>query len=215
MAAWYYRLVPSVAIAVLTFHPAQARADDLSWLPAQAQVEAAMKTQPVVNTAAARWTRRLPRKAPPFETGSHEFELSSGLQRRNVTNEARRFTTDGNPAQPCCSPQPNKARLIGRSATAPAGCGRYAPWKMPSTKWQGDCWKSGPDGCAVSSWLTRCKRRKSCLFVSGKQWPAAWPGRCRKWDADVLQAERAMLAVRLWRRATQRGSNGGDRIPRH
>ena len=43
-----------VAIAALTFHPAQARADDLSWLPAQAQVEAAIKIQPVVNAAAAR-----------------------------------------------------------------------------------------------------------------------------------------------------------------
>lgn len=53
-----------VAIAVLTFHPAQARADDLSWLPPQVQVEAAMKTQPVVNAAAARLTRLLPRKAP-------------------------------------------------------------------------------------------------------------------------------------------------------
>jgi len=53
-----------VAIAVLTFHPAQARADDLSWLPAQVQVEAAMKTQPVVNAAAARLDAAAPRKAP-------------------------------------------------------------------------------------------------------------------------------------------------------
>jgi len=66
-----------VAIAVLTFHPAQARADDLSWLPAQVQVEAAMKTQPVVNAAAARLDAAAATQSA-LEAGSHEFELSSG-----------------------------------------------------------------------------------------------------------------------------------------
>ena len=79
-----------VAIAALTFHPAQARADDLSWLPAQAQVEAAIKIQPVVNAAAARLDAAAATQSA-LEAGSHEFEFSSGLQRRNVTNEARRY----------------------------------------------------------------------------------------------------------------------------
>ncbi len=65
-----------VAIAALTFHPAQARADDLSWLPAQAQVETAMKTQPVVNAAAARLNAAAATQSA-LEAGSHELNSAA------------------------------------------------------------------------------------------------------------------------------------------
>ena len=82
-------IIPAMmSIAALTLHTAQA--NDLSWLPPQAQVEAAMETQPIVKSAVARLDAAVATQSA-LETGSHEFELSSGLQRRRVNDEASRY----------------------------------------------------------------------------------------------------------------------------
>jgi hypothetical protein len=105
------------------------------------------KIQPVVNAAAARLDAAAATQSA-LEAGSHEFELSSGLQRRNVTNEARRYN-EWEIQLSRAVRLPNKARIDRHRQPHPQW--PICALKMPSTKWQGDCWKSGPDGCAVSS----------------------------------------------------------------
>lgn len=184
-----------VAIAALTFHPAQARADDLSWLPPQVQVEAAMKTQPVVNAAAARLDAAAATQSA-LETGSHEFELSSGLQRRNVTNEARRYN-EWEIQLSRAVRLPNKARLdreIGNLTRGVAGMrledAEHQMARRLLEVWAG--WLRSfivADEMQAQEKLLRREQEAMARRVA--------LGDAAQRDSDVLQAERAMLAAQV------------------
>jgi outer membrane protein TolC len=85
--AWCYLALQ--ALAAWALHPGQAaaRPDERSWLPPAAQVEAAIKTQPEIHQAVARLDAAAATQSA-LQAGNHEFEWSTGLQRRDVTGEA-------------------------------------------------------------------------------------------------------------------------------
>lgn len=87
---WYRAAL--LTFGVLALHPErpQAQIDEQSWLPPTAQVEAAIKAQPLVTAAAARVDAAAATQRA-LAAGSHEFELSAGVQSRDVTDEGRRY----------------------------------------------------------------------------------------------------------------------------
>ena len=184
-----------VAIAVLTFHPAQARADDLSWLPAQVQVEAAMKTQPVVNAAAARLDAAAATQSA-LEAGSHEFELSSGLQRRNVTNEAHRYN-EWEIQLSRAVRLPNKARIdrdIG-SRTRRVADMRLEDAELQMARRLLEVWAGWLRSFIVADEMQAQEK----LLIREQEAMARRValGDAAQRDSDVLQAERAMLAAQV------------------
>lgn len=184
-----------VAIAVLTFHPAQARADDLSWLPAQAQVEAAIKIQPVVNAAAARLDAAAATQSA-LEAGSHEFELSSGLQRRNVTNEARRYN-EWEIQLSRAVRLPNKARIdrdIG-SRTRRVADMRLEDAELQMARRLLEVWAGWLRSFIVADEMQAQEK----LLIREQEAMARRValGDAAQRDSDVLQAERAMLAAQV------------------
>lgn len=77
-------------VATCTSWPALAQDASAPWLPAPAQVEAALQAHPLVRAAAERvQAARATRHA--LDVGSHEFQADAVLQRRNVRDEQRRF----------------------------------------------------------------------------------------------------------------------------
>lgn len=77
-------------VATCTSWSALAQDATAPWLPAPAQVEAALQAHPLVRAAAERvQAARATRHA--LDVGSHEFQADAVLQRRNVRDEQRRF----------------------------------------------------------------------------------------------------------------------------
>lgn len=79
-------------VAAWTLWPAHAVAQTSAsaWLPSQTQVESVMQAQPAVLAAAAR-VQAASATQQALVAGSHGYELSTGLQRRRVTDEMRRY----------------------------------------------------------------------------------------------------------------------------
>ncbi|EKT4439852.1 TolC family protein [Stenotrophomonas maltophilia] len=80
------------AAAVLACIPWWALAQEPApqWLPPPDQVHATLQAQPTVRAAAERLQAAAATQRA-LEVGSHEFQANSGLQRRNVTTEQRRY----------------------------------------------------------------------------------------------------------------------------
>jgi outer membrane protein TolC len=84
-------LSPRAAVALACipwFALAQEPAPD--WLPPSAQVHAALRAQPTVRAAAER-VQAAEATQRALNVGSYEFQANSGLQRRDVTTEQRRY----------------------------------------------------------------------------------------------------------------------------
>lgn len=77
-------------VATCTSWPALAQDASAPWLPAPAQVEAALQAHPLVRAAAER-VQAASATRHALDVGSHEFQADAGLQRRNVSDEQRHF----------------------------------------------------------------------------------------------------------------------------
>lgn len=86
------KLLPSLSALALACVSWSAPAQDAAvpWLPAPAQVQAAMQAHPTVRAAAER-VQAASTTQRALDVGSHEFQADTVLQRRNVHDEQRRY----------------------------------------------------------------------------------------------------------------------------
>jgi outer membrane protein TolC len=195
MHRWYGLALQ--VVAALTLYPgqAEAQADEQSWLPPNAQVEAAMKTQPVVNAAAARLDAAAATQRA-LEAGNHEYEFSTGLQSRNVTTETRRYN-EWDVQVSRTIRLPNKARLDREIGSRTRG---VADMRLEDAEHQMarrllEVWA----GWLRSSLVADEMQAQDQLLTREQEAMARRValGDAARRDSDVLQAERAMLAAQV------------------